>query len=281
MRAVCCVMVLLACDGGREAAAPRTEPEPPVRQEPAAAKRGEPPEPAAEETPSPADAFDPRLAIAEPDAHVGEERLCDVAFAERSVDVTGRERLRYPIPVVRRIAVRCAAADGRGWADLVFREERAADAPRVEAGRRVRVRVVAPDGGFAGYPVLEHLELVGPAAPIGDEPEPAAPEPAFDFGRAGDPGVVRSERRCAVDFAGRPERIDARQRRLHPYPEGATVRVPTKCLHERGDAWVDLVFGADDAPRALGIARGTTVTVRVLDAEHGYAGRPIVQWVAP
>lgn len=243
--------------------------------EPATSSAGEDGEGTPPALPAGGDGFDPRLAVLDADAHVGEERLCDVAFAERLVDVAGRERERYPLPVARRVAVQCAADTGLGWADLVFTAERASSASAVEAGKRVRVRVVDPDGGFADYPVLELLELVGPVAIPPALDEPSAPEPGFDFGRAGDPGVAGSVRPCAVDFAGRVEILDDRQRRLHPYPEDATHRVPVKCLHGRGDHWIDLILTDESASSALGIRRGATVPIRVLAAEGGFAGRPI------
>jgi hypothetical protein len=220
--------------------------------------------------------FDPRAAIVEPGAHVGEERLCHVAFAERLVDVRGRERTRYTVPVVRRVAVQCAAAAGRGWADLVLGEGRRDDGPRITAGTLARVRVVAPDGGFGNYPVLELLELAGTAEPPPEPPEPEPPPPGFDFGRAGDPGMVGSRRACAVDFAARVELVDGRDRRRHRYPANVSHRVALKCIHLGGDAWVDLVLSTADAPRALGIQRGRTVEVEIRAAEGGYAGRPVV-----
>ena len=226
---------------------------------------------------APEDAFDPRLLVVDESAHAGEERVCHVAFAETPTPVTGRERERYAFPVVRRVAVQCAAGTTRSWADLVFGEATAASAERIEAGTIARVRAAAPDGGFAGYPVLELVAIEGAAPVPPAPPEPASPEPAFDFGRAGDPGVARGERPCAIDFASRIERVDDRTRARHGYPDAITHRVALKCLHASGDAWVDLVLDAAEARRALGVARGDTIPLRVVAAEGGYAGRPVVR----
>lgn len=226
---------------------------------------------------APNDAFDPRLVVVDPEAHVGEERVCHVAFAENAVPVSGRERERYTSPVVRRIAVQCAAGGTRGWADLVMDDETASLAERIEAGTVARVRALAPDGGFAGYPVLGLVAIEGAAPVPPAPPEPDGPEAAFDFGRAGDPGVARSERECAIDFGSRIERVDDRTRARHGYPAEITHRVALKCLHETGDAWVDLVLDPSEARRALGVGRGDTIPLRIVEAEGGYAGRPIVR----
>lgn len=226
-----------------------------------------------------AEAFDVRLARVEPEAHLGEVRSCAVAFAEGTVAVGSRERSRYPVPAIRRVVVRCAADPGWGWADLIFTEDTAPQAERIQAGRMVRGRVVAPAGGFGDYTVLQFVE----AGPTFDPPpppeDPAAPEPAFDFGRAGDRGIEGSVQPCAVGFTGPIELVDDRDRRRHPYPEGASHRLAVKCLHEGGDAWIDLVFPAEEAPRALSVQRGATVPVRVESASGGYAGRPVTRLV--
>ncbi len=272
------LMLLLCCGDGSRATEPGRDERPAAADERAAEVAA----PAAPDERLPVGpGFDPRLAIVRPDEHVGEERACDVAFAERVVEISGRERTRYSLRVVRRIAVQCAAPGAGGWADLVFVRERAPLAERIAAGTRVRVRVVAPDGGFAGYPVLEALAVDGRAPPLSEAAPGAEPEPAFDFGRAADPGVVGSVRRCAVDFAGRIERIDARMRRQHGYPDEARSRIAVKCRSEGGDAWIDLVFAAEEAPAALEVARGRTLSGRVLGSSGGYADRPVVRWSAP
>jgi len=88
---------------------------------------------------------------------------------------------------------------------------------------------------------------------------------------------VGSDRECAADFAGPIERVDDRDRRVHGYPEEISHRLALKCLHEGGDAWLDLVLAPGEARRALGVERGVTLSVEVLAAEGGYGGRPVAR----
>jgi len=171
------------------------------------------------------------------------------------------------------VDVRCAATTGGGWADLVADAEPGLSG--LAGGTRLAVEVVAPAGGFSNYPVLSMIDAQGPA-PEHASDAGASPPPGDDFSQLR-PRATRAGRtlRCAIDFLGRLRAIDARDRRLRPYPDEALARIDVKCRGPSGDGWIDLVAAPADREAVLGVRRGRTVGVRVLSLDGGHAGRPI------
>jgi hypothetical protein len=76
------------------------------------------------------------------------------------------------------------------------------------------------------------------------------------------------------------ELVDAAESQRVGYPEGTQNRLNVKCVHEAGDAWIDLIFDARAAGRALDVVPGLTLEVDVLRRDGGFAERPIAQLAA-
>jgi hypothetical protein len=220
--------------------------------------------------------LDVRALRIEPELHVGKERVCDVLLAGEPQAVGARLATRYPIPVARRRLVRCGAAAGEGWADLVFPPPSETLVEGVVGGKRLRVTVVAPSGGFEDTPILAFVAV------IGDVPVPPALDQdvrdlraGFDFGELADrPALRGTSAICAVAYTGLPSPIDEDER--DRYPAGATHRLGLVCAHAAGDAWVDLVFTAERADEVLALRRGALARLRILAVEGGAADLPIV-----
>lgn len=273
-----CLGPACECGGADDAPAPSVPAELPVTSQLTTSEA--PAETADDEAPT--GAFDVRLLRVEPGRHVGTEQVCDLAFVGRLSPVQGREARRYEVPAVHRMSIRCRADTGEGWADLIFGEQAAATALEITRDKRIRVRVHSADGGFGDYPILELVELVGDAPDArGRRSLYATVNPAFDFSRLSDEAsLVGTTQECGVAFAGNIELIDELDRDTREYPGDAQNHVLLKCKHAQGQEWVDVTFTADDAASALAVARGATVSVRILNTEGGYARYPVAAYVA-
>ncbi|MFO0693329.1 MAG: hypothetical protein U0230_07230 [Polyangiales bacterium] len=229
-----------------------------------------------------APAFDPaapldlRLVRIRPEDHVGQERVCDVVFAGSVEPVTRRMVGRYPVPVAQRKLIRCGSLSGESWADLVFSDGARAFPGAVLPGVRLKVRILAPDGGFEDATVLEFLAVVEGATDV----TPPAREvlvvnSSFDFARVrSEPRLVSQRRRCAIAFAGPIRRVTRDDADL--YPRGATHHVPVACHHALGDTWVEVVFSSRTAFGALELERGRVVTLEIRTRGGGPADHPFV-----
>jgi hypothetical protein len=222
--------------------------------------------------------LDVRLLRIEPGLHVGSERVCNVLVAGQPQEVTSRSAQRYPEPIASRRLIRCGAATGEGWADLVFPVPSAALVGAVNDGTRLRVKVLAAEGGFEGLPVFEFLAVLGTFEADSIRYEDFLSLPAgFDFTdvEADDLG---DERRCVVAYAGLPLPLaEPAQARL---PGRPTHRISVVCKHGLGDAWVELVFSADQATSVLALRRGARADFRVVASRAGRGELPVVSLVA-
>lgn len=270
-------LVLLTAAGCAGEAA---SPERPVPAEPtleAVAPESTPPEPApsAERVEA---SFDFRLLGTYPERYIGTEQLCDLTHSGRLRTVEARTAVDYPLPAAHRRLIRCSAATGSGWADLVFQPESSALAPYVTAGKRIRTRVVLASGGFEDNPVVEFVATVGAAHREADLDELLRDvSAAFDFRRPSEEeGLVGQTRPCAVTYAGAPEEVS---RPRQGYPAGAALRMDLSCGHAAGEAWVDLAMLDGEVVAAMAIRRGDTLQLRIRRAEGGRAAHPIVTLV--
>ncbi len=231
-----------------------------------------------------APAFDVRLLRVQPRAHIGEQHECDVSYVGRISQVGTREERRYPTPVEAHVPVECRTPAGAGWVDLVVPQGGGGRLGSVAAGKRIAIQVVAADGGFADYPIVRLVSVVGAALAAAARPASPFPavQPGFDFDRVdSDHHLIGSTHHCAVDFVGGIEIVAGRDRRFRRYPTDAQNRMTVKCKHQGGDSWVDLVFTPADSVAALQVEPGETVALRISTAEGGFAGYPVVRWAGP
>lgn len=198
--------------------------------------------------------WDPRLLRMFPEAHLGAERVCDLSFVGNLQTLEARHAGRYPEPVNQRAAVRCRAAQGEGWADLVFTKDTVGLAPYARVGERIRVRAVALSG-FEDMPVLAFVAHIGVAPPAPPPRWVWTPVPAADplDGRPGR-GL------CAVTYVGSIEPAQA-----PVFPEGSAQRAVVACRHPLGEDLVALVFPEPKQLSALRVRRGEVVPVEVTD----------------
>jgi hypothetical protein len=80
-------------------------------------------------------------------SHVGDIGILDPAEVRRR---------SYPAGVQNRMTIRCHHASGEEWADLVFMPAQARMALHIRRGDVIPVTVVARNGGFFDYPVLQY-----------------------------------------------------------------------------------------------------------------------------
>lgn len=254
----------VASSGCPQPIAPPPEPEPEVIEEEDEFDERDEPDPAAP--------FDFRLVYMYPDDHEGRVRTCDLEFASERLDVAARHVGRYEdLRPSHRRTIRCGSGDVGIWVDLISKKENVETADQVEAGARIRGRVVKSEGGFSGYLIMELEEVVRvfPTPPFPDRLLAAVPA-GFDFSRADE--VVGAQRTCSIGYAGRIFPITGITR----YPNGASHRMSISCEHARGAAWVDLLFREADQLRALTMTRGAILRVSVITGDSGEADHPIV-----
>ncbi|GAB4204332.1 MAG: hypothetical protein OHK0013_19160 [Sandaracinaceae bacterium] len=231
--------------------------------------------------------FDMRLVRVQPGVHLDTEQVCHVSAAGRVEPIAEDDVDRYGERATQRMSVRCAAATGEGWADLVFSATSASHAPEVTVGARVRVRIARADGGFFDYPIVELVAIESPGdasiapASMDGAPGIASSLPAgFDLRRAQtDPAAVGSVQSCAVSHAGDIEMLDAEDIRTRAYPAGAQNRMTIRCRHAGGEEWADLVFMPAQALAALHIGRGDVIRVAIVSRTGGFFDYPVLQLV--
>ncbi len=221
--------------------------------------------------------LDVRLLRIEPALHVGSERVCDVLTAGHPQEVTARAAGRYAAPVAARRLVRCGAATGEGWVDLVFPPPTVSFVGAVADGTRLRVKVLAEDGGFEDLPVVEFVAVLGNFTSDPTRYEDFLPlTSGFDFERIAAEDIGE-EHRCVVAHVGLPEWLEEpAQARL---PGRPTHRMSVVCKHRLGDAWVDLVFAGKEPGAALSLRRGVRASLRIVAARGGRADVPLVSLV--
>lgn len=225
--------------------------------------------------------FDIRLVRVQPGVHLQTVQPCDVIFSGRAEAVEGADAERYEVPAVQRMAIKCLAPTGEGWADLVFTAQTAARAPDVQRGRRLRVRLLTADGGYFDYPIvqLESIEGDNPdLARLGPRREPTTVPNGFDLAQlSSDPALVGTAQECAVAFADEIDLVQPADRR-RSYPAGVQNRMTVRCKHATGDHPADLVFMPAQALAALTVRRGEVVPVRVVSRNGGFVDYPILQF---
>ena len=226
--------------------------------------------------------FDIRLVRVQPGVHLDTEQACDVIFSGRPEAVEGREAARYELDAAHRMAIKCHAPSGVGWADLVFSPEAASSVDEVRRGRRVRVRILAADGGYFDYPVVQFVRVEGEnpeLAHAAPRAQPASVANGFDLTNLRDePGLVGTTQDCAVAFADEIELVQPNDRRRRAYPAGIQNRLTVRCKHAGGEEPADLVFMPAQALAALGVRRGEVVPVRVISRNGGFVDYPILQF---
>lgn len=82
--------------------------------------------------------FDIRLVRVQPGVHLRTVQACDVIFSSRPEAVESGEG-RYGPDIAQRMAIKCHAPTGEGWADLVFSRADASRVSEVRRGRRLRL----------------------------------------------------------------------------------------------------------------------------------------------
>ncbi|MCB9600850.1 MAG: hypothetical protein H6720_10935 [Sandaracinus sp.] len=215
-----------------------------------------PPIEAAEDDPEP---FDVRLAGMYPEIFASRERLCDLTFVGTLHGLRRDETAAYDPPISHRATVRCRAASGEGWADLVFPKTTASLAPFVRTESRIRV-ALRGQSGFHGYPVIEFVAQVSPEVPHPPRRRLAVPA-GSDFDQVAE-GLVRP---CAIASIGSVEPMG---------PPGAdeSHRMLVTCRHPTGASTVEARFPRAKALAALRIAVGEVVPMRrIADDGHHVA----------
>jgi hypothetical protein len=232
---------------------------------------------------SPGAGFDIRLVRVQPGIHIRTEQACDVVFTGRPEGVEGRDAERYQADVAQRMAIKCHAPTGEGWADLIFARNQVSQVAEVRRGRRLRVRILTADGGYFDYPVVQLVSVEGEHPELARLPQRSATQVAVPIGFAlsalrDDPTLVGSIQPCAVAFADEIGLIDTNDRRRRSYPAGVQNRMTVRCKHANGEEPGDLVFMPSQALAALGVRRGETVPVRIISRNGGAVDHPILQY---
>jgi hypothetical protein len=226
--------------------------------------------------------FDIRLVRVQPGVHLDTEQPCDVMFSGRPEAVEGRESARYELHAAHRMAIKCHAPTGEGWADLVFSPEDARRVSEVRRGRRVRVRILAADGGYFDYPIVQFVRVEGENPEIAREaPHAQAANVANGFDLSDlrdDPAMVGTTQQCGVAFADEVDLVRPNDRRRRAYPAGIQNRMTVRCKHAGGEEPGDLVFMPAQALAALLVRRGETIPVRVISRNGGFVDYPILQF---
>lgn len=230
----------------------------------------------------PGGGFDIRLVRVQPSVHLNTVQPCDVIFSGRPEAVEGEEAERYESPFAQRMAIKCHAPTGEGWADLVFSPEASEHVPDVVRGRRLQVRILAPDGGYFDYPIVQFVASEGTNPELARVPpraNPASVPVGFDLSRIEDsPALVGTTQQCGVAFADEIDLVRANDRRSRSYPAGVQNRLTVRCRHAGGEAPADLVFMPAQALAALGVRRGVSIPVRVISRNGGFVDHPILQF---
>jgi hypothetical protein len=271
------ILCALGCDAERRAPKPEV----------ALSTDDWPPSPPVPRELPPDEPFDVRLVRLDPATHVDEERVCDVTWSGRLTRVGASDAVRYPMPIARRRLVRCRAETGEGWADLVFDSDSASLASYVDAGDRIRVRVLE-GRGFQRHPILAFVATIDDVdlAPRQEREVPVgAPFVALAQG-----GGLSQVHPCALDYVGGIEPTDRASEDTGDDDDGDLVNVPdsrethrvqVRCRHAEGADWLELRFPAVTRMAALRLERGVVIPVRLLSADGGEAGLPHGRYEGP
>lgn len=238
--------------------------------------------------------FDPRVARLLPETYIGTEQICDLVMVGATRTLRPEDVFGYRLPFRQARHARCLGTTGEGWADLYFRKDREAFVDQMAPGTRIRVAVLAGEGGFDDYTPLEVVELLGPTPPETPRARRAEEPGVADSFENPEPG--QAVRTCAVTYAGQIQRVrdgaletpnsedeepgptEVRYRGARspaPYPGSASHRLSVVCQHASGEVWVDVVFTRETFPSALDVQRGRTMALRVFRAEGGVGNHPI------
>lgn len=217
--------------------------------------------------------FDFRLVRVGSEVHVDKERICDVVFVGAAEAVTRRNGRRYPIKPAARRLIRCGAEQAESYVDLVFPPDARSFVSAITVGIRLRVKVIAIDGGFEDAPVVSFVAVLDGATDI------IAPRPplrhvaiADDVGRFARTENPPQKLRCAIAYARPLERIV--ETRAHRFPRGATSHSLVSCRGPRGERWVDVVFTPRTAIQWLALTEGRIVRLSRLHPRGGEGNRP-------
>lgn len=239
-------------------------------------------QPAGGQPTDPGAGFDIRLVRVQPGVHLDTEQACDVIFTGRPEAVDGQKANRYEIEASQRMAIKCHSPTGEGWADLVFSPENGSHVAEVRRGRRLRVRILAADGGYFDYPVVQFVALDGDNPDLGRiTSRSASVNVSNGFNLAllrQDPTLVGTTQDCAVSFADEIDLVRPNDRRRRSYPAGVQNRMTVRCKHAQGEEPADLVFMPAQALAALRVRRGEVVPVRVISRNGGFVDYPILQF---
>lgn len=223
--------------------------------------------------------FDIRLVIVQPGVHLNTEQPCDVVFSSRPEGIDPGRRRPYPIEAAQRIAVKCHAPSGQGWVDLLLPSSLSRRVSEIGRGRRLRIRILAAEGGYFDYPIAElvAIEHRNPRLAEDARPGPIALPNGFDLrSLASHPGRVGTTQSCAVSLAGDIDLIQPTDRQSRNYPAGVQNRMTVRCKHAGGEENADLLFMPAQALAALRVRRGAVVPVRILAKSGGYVDYPIL-----
>lgn len=224
--------------------------------------------------------FDFRWVRIADEPHIGQTRQCDVVFVGTVEQVERRIERRYVgREVAQRVSVRCGAAAGETWLDLVFPPAAIGFASTIRVGQRLLVEVIAADGGFEDATVAEFRAVMGGSGlATASVDEPLSIGAGFDFDQVDvHPELVGRVEPCSVVWVGPIRRI-ARELRDR-YPRGATHVLPLACHATRGDSPVDVVATPRTAPDFLAIRRGSRVRLRIVAARAGADDEPVTRLV--
>lgn len=238
--------------------------------------------------------FDPRIARLLPETYIGTEQLCDLVMVGATRTLRPEDVFGYRLPFRQARHARCLGTTGEGWADLYFRKDRESFVEQMAPGMRIRVAVLAGEGGFDDYTPLEVVELLGPTPP--ETPRATRVEEPGVADSFENPEPSHDVRTCAVTYAGQIQRVrdgalerprDEEQapgptevryrgpRSPVPYPGSASHRLSVVCQHASGEVWVDVVFTRETFPSALDVQRGRTMALRVFRSDGGVGNHPI------
>lgn len=238
-------------------------------------------QPAGNMVDDPGAGFDIRLVRVQPGVHMRTIQACDVIFSSRPEAVEGRAAERYVAEVVQRMAIKCHASTGEGWADLVFDRSDGAKVAEVRRGRRVRVRILAAEGGYFDYPIVQFVRAEGENPELArlSTTRPVTVPNGFDLTELqSDPALVGSVQQCAVAFNDEIELVQGNDQRSRNYPTGVQNRMTVRCKHDDGEEPADLVFMPAQALAALRVRRGEVIPVRLVSRNGGFVDYPIVQF---
>jgi hypothetical protein len=222
-------------------------------------------------------AFDFRWVRIAAEPHVGQTRQCDVVFVGAREQVARRIERRYAREVAERLSVRCGAAGGESWIDLVFPPAAIGFASTIHPGQRLMVEVVAPNGGFDDAVVAEFRAVAEGGENATERiSEPLSVPAGFDFRQViVHPELVGRVQPCSISWVGTIRRVEPELRER--FPQGASHVLPITCQHTRGDSHVDLVSTARGAPDLLALRRGARIRLRILAARGGASDEPLAR----